>query len=470
LACNNYDVVDLGVMVAADKILDRAVAEKADIVGLSGLITPSLDEMSHVAREMKRRGLTIPLLIGGATTSPAHTAVKIAPAYDQPVVHVLDASRVIGVVSKLLSDTGREDYVAEVNANHERLRERHFGRQKERQLLPIEKARQRRPVFDWNTVPIDRPEFLGLRTFNDFSLAELREYIDWTPFFQAWELHGRYPNILDDEIVGSQARDLFKDAQALLQRIVEEKIFTARGVVGFWPANSVGDDIELYTDEDRSEVVTIFHSLRQQNIKADDKPNYALADFIAPKETGRIDYLGAFAVTAGHGVEEFARGFEAELDDYTSIMAKALGDRLAEAFAECMHKKMREFWQYGKGETFDSEDLIRERYRGIRPAAGYPASPDHTEKSILFKLLDAKNQVGIDITENFAMYPASSVSGLYFAHPESRYFAVGMINRDQVEDYAKRKGMTVEEIEKWCAPNLAYTPEEAPVPAEAVSS
>jgi 5-methyltetrahydrofolate--homocysteine methyltransferase len=471
LACNNYDVVDLGVMVAADKILDRAVAEKADIVGLSGLITPSLDEMAHVAREMNRRGLTIPLLIGGATTSPAHTAVKIAPAYpNQPVVHVLDASRVIGVVSKLLSETGREDYVAEINANHERLRERHFGRQKERKLLPIEKARQRRPTFDWNTVPIDRPEFFGLRAFNNFSLAELTEYIDWTPFFQAWELHGRYPNILDDEIVGAQARDLFKDAQALLHRIVEEKIFTARGVVGFWPANSVGDDIELYTDENRSEVVTTFHSLRQQNIKADDKPNYALADFIAPKESGRIDYLGAFAVTAGHGVEEFARGFEAELDDYTSIMAKALGDRLAEAFAECMHKKMREFWQYGKEENLDSEDLIRERYRGIRPAAGYPASPDHTEKSTLFKLLDAKNQVGIDITENFAMYPASSVSGLYFAHPESRYFAVGMINRDQVEDYAKRKGMTLEEVEKWCAPNLAYTPEEAPVPAETVNS
>ena len=471
LACNNYDVVDLGVMVAADKILDRAVAEKADIVGLSGLITPSLDEMAHVAREMNRRGLTIPLLIGGATTSPAHTAVKIAPAYpNQPVVHVLDASRVIGVVSKLLSETGREDYVAEINATHERLRERHFGRQKERKLLPIEKARQRRPTFDWNTVPIDRPEFFGLRAFNNFSLAELTEYIDWTPFFQAWELHGRYPNILDDEIVGAQARDLFKDAQALLHRIVEEKIFTARGVVGFWPANSVGDDIELYTDENRSEVVTTFHSLRQQNIKADDKPNYALADFIAPKESGRIDYLGAFAVTAGHGVEEFARGFEAELDDYTSIMAKALGDRLAEAFAECMHKKMREFWQYGKEENLDSEDLIRERYRGIRPAAGYPASPDHTEKSTLFKLLDAKNQVGIDITENFAMYPASSVSGLYFAHPESRYFAVGMINRDQVEDYAKRKGMTLEEVEKWCAPNLAYTPEEAPVPAETVNS
>lgn len=459
LACNNYDVVDLGVMVPADKILARAKEEKADIVGLSGLITPSLDEMAHVAREMARQGFQVPLLIGGATTSPAHTAVKIAPAFEQPVVHVLDASRVIGVVSNLLSETAREDYEKEVNANHERLRERHFGRQKERKLYPIEKAREKRPVFDWNTVQIDRPEFFGTRTFENFSLEELSEYIDWTPFFQAWELHGRYPRILEDKVVGPQATELFNDAQKLLKRIVEEKIFTAHGVVGFWPANSVGDDIELYADEERSEIVNIFHTLRQQNVKADDKPSYALADFVAPKDSGRIDYLGAFAVTAGHGVEEFAKKFEADHDDYSSIMAKALGDRLAEAFAECMHKKMREFWQYGKEEDLSPDDLIRERYRGIRPAAGYPASPDHTEKATLFELLQAKEKVGIDITENFAMYPASSVSGLYFAHPESRYFAVGLMNRDQIEDYAQRKGMTVAEVEKWCAPNLAYEPE-----------
>lgn len=468
LACNNYEVVDLGVMVPADKILARAKEEKADIIGLSGLITPSLDEMAHVAREMARQGFEVPLLIGGATTSPAHTAVKIAPAYQQPVVHVLDASRVIGVVSNLLSETAREKYVKEMEENHERLRERHFGRQKERKLLTVDQARERRPAFDWEKAQIDRPEFFGTRSFKNFSLEELTEFIDWTPFFQAWELAGRYPNILDDEKVGAQARDLFKDAQALLKRIVEEKIFTARGVVGFWPANSVGDDIELYADEDRSAVVTTFHTLRQQNIKADNKPNYALADFVAPKGSGRIDYLGAFAVTAGHGVEEFAKRFEADHDDYTSIMAKALGDRLAEAFAECMHKKVREFWRYGKDEDLTPDDLIRERYRGIRPAAGYPASPDHTEKRILFNLLDAEKNAGITLSENFAMMPASSVSGLYFAHPESRYFAVGMITRDQVEEYAKRKGMTVEEVEKWLAPNLAYTPE-APAPAEPVT-
>ncbi len=459
LACNNYDVVDLGVMVPCDKILETAKKEKADIIGLSGLITPSLDEMVHVAKEMNRAKFTTPLLIGGATTSPAHTAVKIAPAYPNPVVHVLDASRVVGVVNKLLSDKNRDAYAAEVSEAHARQREKHEGRQKERKLLPLAKARAARPSCDWKTVDIPEPAFLGLKTYDSISLKELVDYIDWTPFFQAWELHGRYPRILDDKVVGTQARELFQDAQNLLDRIVSEKIFQARGVMGFWPANSVGDDIEIYADEKREKALGVFHSLRQQNPKADGKPNFALADFVAPKESGRPDYIGAFAVTTGHGVDEFAKEFEEKQDDYTSIMAKALADRLAEAFAERMHKEARDLWGYGREENLSTDDLIRERYRGIRPAAGYPACPDHTEKPPLFSLLEAEKRVGMKLTESCAMLPASSVSGLYFAHPESRYFAVGKIGRDQVEDYARRKGVEIAVIEKWLAPNLAYEPE-----------
>ncbi|HLS27746.1 MAG TPA: methionine synthase [Opitutales bacterium] len=467
LACNNYEVIDLGVMVPADKLLETAQKEKVDIVGVSGLITPSLDEMAHVASEMERVGLKLPLLIGGATTSPAHTAVKIAPNYSHPVVHVLDASRVVGVVSKLLSDTDREEYLKEVEANHERLRERHFGRQKERKLISLADARANRVSFDWNEVPIDRPEFFGTRTFRDFPLEEIVKFIDWTPFFQAWQLHGRYPRIFENKKFGEQARELFDDAQKLLDQIIREKLFTAHGVIGFWPANSVGDDIQLYSDEERSEIVATFHTLRQQNPKADDKPNYALSDFIAPLDSGRIDYFGAFAVTAGHGVNEFAQTFREKRDDYSAIIVQALGDRMAKGFAECVHKIVRDLWGFGKAENLTPDDLIRERYRGIRPAAGYPASPDHTEKRTLFDLLNAEKEAGMTLTDNFAMSPGSAVSGLYFAHPESRYFAVGPIMEDQVEDYAKRKGVSVQEIEKWLAPNLSYTPKKAAEPVSA---
>ncbi len=458
LACNNYEVIDLGVMVPADKILETARKEKVDIIGLSGLITPSLDEMVHVAAEMQRNDFDLPLLIGGATTSAAHTAVKIAPAYRHPVVHVLDASRVVGVVSKLLSDTAREEFLHEVEANHERLREKHFGRQRERKLVPLAVARENRFTCDWSTAPIERPEFLGTRTFANFPLEEILPFMDWTPFFQAWQLRGRYPQILEHEKLGEQARELFADGQKLLDRIIREKIFTAHGVIAFWPCNSVGDDIELYTDENRTEVLATFHTLRQQNEKSDDKPHYALADFIAPKESGRIDYMGGFAVTAGHGVDEFAATFREKHDDYSAIIVKALGDRLAEGFAECMHKKVRDYWGFGKTENLSNEDLIFERYRGIRPAAGYPACPDHTEKRTLFDLLQAEKEAGIELTESFAMAPGSAVSGLYFAHPDSRYFPVGMITEDQVSDYAERKGIPISEVEKWLAPNLAYTP------------
>ncbi len=463
LACNNYEVIDLGVMVPADKILATARSEKVDIVGVSGLITPSLDEMVHVASEMNRNGFDLPLLIGGATTSAAHTAVKVAPAYQHPVVHVLDASRVVGVVSKLLSDTNRDEFVAETRAAQETQRQRHYDRQSERKLLTIANARAQKLKTDWATIDIPRPEFFGVRAFDNFPLEEIAEYIDWTPFFQAWELHGRYPRILEDEIVGEQATELFADAQKIFREILEKKLYTARGVIGFWPANSVGDDIELYSDENRSEIVNVFHTLRQQNPKSDNKPNYALADFIAPRDSGRLDYLGAFAVTAGHGVEQFARSFQEKHDDYSAIIAKALGDRLAEAFAECMHKKVRDLWGFGRTENLSADDLIRERYRGIRPAAGYPASPDHTEKFTLFRLLDADKNAGMQLTENCAMTPPSSVSGLYFAHPESRYFAVGKLGKDQIEDYAQRKGMPIPEVEKWLNPYLTYQPE-TPVP------
>ena len=472
LACNNYDVVDMGVMVPSEKILERAKEEKADIIGLSGLITPSLDEMVHVASEMQREGFEVPLLIGGATTSKAHTAVKIDPAYEHPVVHVLDASRVTGVVSKLLSDKGRDDYIAEINAEHDKQRERHAGQQKDRKLVSIEDARTNAVPIDWDNTTIDKPSFTGIRTFDDIPLETLVEdYFDWTPFFQAWELSGRYPQILEDEVVGTQATELFNDAKKMLDTIVKEKKFRAKAVVGFYPANSIGDDIELYSDEDRSQVVTTFHTLRQQSDRGK-RPNFALADFVAPKDSGRIDYVGGFAVTAGPEVETFAKTFEDKNDDYNSILIKALGDRFAEACAEYIHKQMRDEWGFGKDENLSHDDLIREKYRGIRPAPGYPACPDHTEKRILFDLLEAEKNAGVELTENFAMYPGSSVSGLYFGHPESRYFGLGKIGRDQVEDYAKRKGVDTAWVEKWLAPNLGYDPKTAktkkePAPAEA---
>jgi 5-methyltetrahydrofolate--homocysteine methyltransferase len=457
LGCNNYEVIDLGVMVPAEKILQTAIDEKADIVGLSGLITPSLDEMVHVAKEMKRQGFDIPLLIGGATTSKIHTAVKIAPAYSQPVVHVLDASRSVGVVEKLLNPGSKADFVAGVVDEYQALRENHHRKKTRKPLLDLEIARAKKLTLDWAETTITPPGFTGLKVFDPVDLREIRDYIDWTPFFHVWELSGVYPDILRHPTKGAEASKLFSDAQALLETIIDQNLLTARAVIGFYPANSVGDDIELYTDEGRSEVLTTLHTLRQQNDKGPDRPCLALADFIAPKETGRQDYLGGFAVTAGIGAGELAAAYAAEHDDYNSIMVKALADRLAEALAELMHARVRRnYWGYASGENLNNTELIKEKYQGIRPAPGYPACPDHTEKRLLFDLLQAEKRAGITLTEHFAMLPAASVSGLYFAHPEARYFSVGKIDRDQIEDYARRKGMSVAEAERWLQPNLGY--------------
>ena len=458
LACNSYEVVDLGVMVPCEKILAEAKAHGVDVIGLSGLITPSLDEMMHVAAEMKREGLNLPLLIGGATTSRAHSAVKIAPHYDKEVVHVPDASRVVGVVSQLLNPETRPKFAAELAADYDRLRTEFAAKQREAKLVSIGEARNRRFAPDWSKEQIDTPAFTGVKVFDDFPLSELVDYIDWSPFFHAWELRGRFPAILADEVVGEHATELYNDARKMLDQLVAEKWVTAKGVCAIMPANSVGDDIEVYAGADRSKVLQTFHTLRQQSDKSSGQPNYALSDFIAPKDSGRIDYCGGFTVTAGVGVEERAKAFEAAHDDYSAILLKALADRLAEAFAERMHKEVRDLWGYGKAENLTNEDLIREKYRGIRPAPGYPACPDHTEKWILFDLLESTKHTGVQLTESLAMTPASSVSGLYFAHPEAKYFAVGKIQRDQVEDYAQRKGMAAAEVEKWLAPNLAYEP------------
>ena len=554
LACNNYEVIDLGVMVACDKILAAARERQADVIGLSGLITPSLDEMVHVAKEMKREGLKLPLLIGGATTSAAHTAVKVAPEYDEPVVHVLDASRVIGVVSALLSREQKPAFAADLRKKQEAQRADFANRQGARKLLPLATARARAQVTDWTTVDIPQPEFLGTRvysseqsarrgempnvgspprdklgalsppnglaggpsfvppfglstlnsqpstppalsgqpsavsnppsdlsTFNfqlstspsgspplPLSLNEIADFIDWGPFFSAWELHGRFPDILQDPVVGEEATRLYADAQAMLRQILAEQRFTAKAVIGFWPANAVGDSIEIYDpsgiDPSRSDgrrpdglkVLNTFHFLRQQNEKPAGQPNLCLADFIAPKESGRLDYLGGFAVTSGHGVDAFAAEFEAKHDDYSAIMAKALGDRLAEALAEYLHKVAREASGYGRSENLEMKDLLREKYRGIRPAPGYPACPDHTEKRTLFDLLNAEQATGIELTESYAMTPGSAVSGLYFNHPDSKYFAVGKLSKAQVEDYAARKALSVPEAEKWLAPYLDF--------------
>jgi 5-methyltetrahydrofolate--homocysteine methyltransferase len=457
LGCNNYEVIDLGVMVSCEQILSTAREQKADLIGLSGLITPSLDEMAHNAREMEREGFTLPLLIGGATTSRMHTAVKIAPGYRQPVVHVLDASRAVGVVSSLLNPDQKEQFARENAQLQEELRAQHAARREADPVLPLEEARRRAPRFDWNNGALAVPSFTGIRVLKEYPLAELVPYIDWTPFFHVWELKGRYPAILDDPLVGERARELLADAQALLQRIVAGRLLTANGVYGFFPANAAGDDIEVYTDDSRQEVLTTFHTLRQQVDKRQSDPvNYALADFIAPKSSGRADYLGGFAVTAGHGLDELVARFKADHDDYSAILAAALADRLAEAFAERLHKQARGDWGYGLQENLTPEDLIRERYRGIRPAAGYPACPDHTEKRLLFDLLHVEENTGIWLTESFAMVPPSSVSGLYFAHPEARYFNVGRLERDQVEEYSRRKGMDLPTTERWLAPNLNY--------------
>jgi 5-methyltetrahydrofolate--homocysteine methyltransferase len=467
LGCNNYEVIDLGVMVPADRILDAAVEREADVIGLSGLITPSLDEMAHVAREMQRRGMTTPLLIGGATTSKLHTALRIAPAYEQPVAHVIDASRCVSVVADLISDARRETFVAALREDQEKLRGDYRARQGELELVSIESARKQRASFEWNDETIAVPSSHGTHYDVQLDLATLVEFIDWAPFFHAWELRGRYPQILDDATVGEKAAELYRDGRALLDEIVEKKLLTARAAWGLYPANSDGDDITVWTDGEKSAVRTVFHTLRQQQSKRSGQPYLALADFVAPASSGRVDSIGAFVVTAGIGLDELVSRFEADHDDYNAIMAKALADRLAEAAAEWLHQQVRRAWGFGVDERLTTEQLIREEYRGIRPAPGYPACPDHTEKVTLFELLDAERKIGVQLTGQMAMIPGSSVSGLYFAHPEAKYFAVGKIGRDQVADYARRKGMPLEEAERWLAPALGYEPPVAAAPATA---
>jgi len=456
LACNNYEVIDLGVMVPCERILQAAKDEKVDVIGLSGLITPSLDEMVHVAAEMQRQGLTVPLLIGGATTSKAHTAIKIAPHYSEPIVHVLDASRAVPVTTSLLSQEHRPAFLANHRAEYERLRQMHSAPRK--QLVALEAARAQRTPIEWQAKDIAVPEFTGVRVLSDFPLSTLRDFIDWTPLFHTWELKGVFPRILQHEKYGTQARQLFADAQSLLERLIAENLLSARGVYGLFPANSVGDDVELYSDGTRAKVIARFHFLRQQEKKEKQEPYRCLADFVAPRESGVLDYIGGFAVTSGVGLKDLCERFKAEHDDYNVIMAEALADRLAEAFAECLHKRVRDEWGYGRGESLTNDDLIQEKYRGIRPAPGYPACPDHTEKATLWKLLDVEAKTGMRLTESFAMWPAASVSGVYFAHPESRYFGVGRIGRDQVVDYQERKGVPLAEVERWLGPNLGYDP------------
>jgi 5-methyltetrahydrofolate--homocysteine methyltransferase len=461
LQCNNFEVIDLGVMVPAQKILETAQQAQVDIVGLSGLITPSLDEMVHVAKEMKRLDFRLPLLIGGATTSVMHTAVKIDPQYDHGVVYVKDASRAVGVAQHLISQEHRQDYQAQIKADYLSKRERHQGRKAKSDSIPLAAARANRKIIDWIAYTPPRPAFLGVKVFDDYPLNRLVARIDWTPFFQTWELRGRFPRILDDEVVGEHARQLFDDAQTMLNRIVEEKWLDARAVIGFFPANQTGDDdIEIYTDDTRAQVSLTLHHLRQQSQRPAGKPNQCLADLVAPR--GVPDYIGAFAVTAGIGIDARVTEFQSQHDDYHAIMLKALADRLAEAFAEHMHERVRgEFWGYAADEALDNEALIEERYQGIRPAPGYPACPDHTEKALLWQLLDVGRNTGITLTENYAMAPAASVSGWYFSYPEARYFGLGKIQRDQVRDYARRKGMSLEEAERWLAPQLDYDPEQA---------
>ncbi len=463
LQCNNYEVIDLGVMVPCAKILEAARTEKADIVGLSGLITPSLDEMSYVAKEMEREEFEIPLLIGGATTSKIHTAVKIAPGYSNTTVYVPDASRAVGVASNLLSESGSESFSNGIKDDYKKMRDAHSRQRQAKKRQSLSAARENRTKIEWSAFAPERPRTLGLRVFDNYDLAELTRTIDWTPFFQTWELAGKYPAILKDKVVGETAQNLYNDAQAMLQRLIGEQWLTARAVIGFWPANAVEDDIEIYDDENRSSVLLTIHTLRQQmrreNTGGSTRPNTALADFVAPRSTGIADFLGGFAVTAGIGIDRKLAEFKQDHDDYSSILLKALADRLAESFAERMHERVRkEFWAYAPDEGLSNEDLIAENYIGIRPAPGYPACPDHTEKALLWKLLDAEKNTGVSLTESYAMTPAASVSGFYFAHPQATYFGVGKIERDQIEDYASRKKMAIRDIERWLAPNLNYDP------------
>ena len=458
LQCNNYEVIDLGVMVPCAKILETARAHQCDFIGLSGLITPSLDEMVFNAKEMQREGFSIPLLIGGATTSKVHTAVKIAPMYEHPAIYVQDASRVIGVVGKLLSEETKNDYAKEIKKEYLGIRERHKGKSGKGQWFTIAQARKNKFKIDWDQYSPPTPIFTGIKSFDDYSLKSIANLIDWSPFFHAWELRGHYPEILKDKVVGEQATELFNNAQEMLQKIIGEKWLRARAVIGLFPASMVTeDDIEIYSDESRASVRCVIHFLRQNMAKTTAKANMCLADFVAPKETGLKDYIGAFAVTAGIGIDPIVKKFEADHDDYSAILLKALADRLAEAFAEHMHERVRkEFWAYAVEEKLDNEAFIKEKYRGIRPAPGYPACPDHTEKGILFELLDATNNAGISLTENFAMLPTAAVSGFYFSHPESHYFGIGKINEDQVKDYAKRRGKNINYVERWLAPILGY--------------
>ncbi|MBB4402302.1 MULTISPECIES: methionine synthase [Rhizobium/Agrobacterium group] len=460
LACNNYEIIDLGVMVPTTKILETAIAEKVDVIGLSGLITPSLDEMVHVAAEMERQGFDIPLLIGGATTSRVHTAVKIHPRYEAgQAIYVTDASRAVGVVSALLSAEQKPAYIDGIRSEYAKVAEAHARNEREKQRLPLSRARENAHKIDWSAYSAVKPQFFGTRVFETYDLEELSRYIDWTPFFQTWELKGRFPAILDDEKQGEAARQLYSDAQAMLKKIIEENWFRPRAVIGFWPANAVGDDIRLFTDESRKEELATFFTLRQQLSKRDGRPNVALSDFVAPVDSGVADYVGGFVVTAGIEEVAIAERFERANDDYSSILVKALADRFAEAFAERMHERVRkEFWGYAPQENFNGDELIGEAYAGIRPAPGYPAQPDHTEKKTLFALLDATNAAGVELTESYAMWPGSSVSGIYIGHPESYYFGVAKVERDQVLDYARRKDMPVEEVERWLGPVLNYVP------------
>ncbi len=458
LQCNNYEVIDMGVMVSCEDILEKAKEENVDIIGLSGLITPSLEEMCTVASEMERLEMKTPLLIGGATTSKVHTAVKIAPNYTGPLVYVLDASRAVGVAGQLIGETTREAYAADIAKEYHDMRVKYENRDKSDNQVSINEARANKFQIEWKNYIPEAPKFKGLKTFENYDLSDLVERIDWTPFFRTWELAGNYPAILTDKVVGESATELFHDAEVMLQKIVDEKWLKAKAVIGFWPANSIGDDVELYADESRDEVIDTVHFVRQQMKKRSGKANMCLADFIAPKETGIKDYFGGFAVTAGIGIEEKLELFKGTHDDYNDILLKALADRFAEAFAEHMHERVRkEFWGYAVDESFNNNDLIKEKYRGIRPAPGYPACPDHTEKTGLFTLLNARQNAGIDLTDSMAMMPASSVSGYYFAHPESQYFGIGKISKDQVKDYAKRKDMDLRMAERWLAPNLAYS-------------
>jgi 5-methyltetrahydrofolate--homocysteine methyltransferase len=462
LGCNNYDVIDMGVMQPVDDILNRAEQEQVDVIGLSGLITPSLDEMITVAKEMEKREMNIPLLIGGATTSKIHTAVKIDKYYSGPVIHVLDASRSVPVVSSLLNKEAKKKYLKGIEEEYDQMRERHAGKKQRTTFIPITEARRNKVKTDWENYEIRKPKFLGLKTFDSYPVDELANYIDWTPFFATWQLHGRYPKILNDEVVGEEATKLFEDAQVMLKKVLKEKWITAKAVIGLFPANSIDDDDIIIYDHhgdkvNTDKVVTRLHNLRQQAKKAPGKPYMCLSDFVAPVESGKVDYIGGFAVNAGIGVEEKAKEYEANNDDYSAIMIKAIGDRLAEAFTERLHERVRkEFWGYVPDEYFENDDLIAEKYMGIRPAPGYPACPDHTEKSTLFELLDVTNHTTLQLTDSFAMYPTAAVSGWYFGHPESKYFGISKIDRDQVNDYAKRKGMEKEVAEKWLKPVLSY--------------